>query len=104
MPHVITEKCLGERYGSCIQVCPTEAIHATQYKGQEFSCIDPETCIDCGACVPECPIGAIVPGDDSPQWAKINAELAPQSKNSPKPAVRPSNDPPRNPKNQLAKK
>ncbi|MBI4678376.1 MAG: ferredoxin family protein [Elusimicrobia bacterium] len=103
MPHVITEKCLGERYGACIQVCPTEAIHPTSYKGQEFMVIDPETCIDCGVCLPECPIGAIVIGDDSPQWTKINAELAPQAKNNPKPAPRPSNDPPRNPKNKFVK-
>lgn len=103
MPHVVTEKCIGELYAACIQVCPTEAIHAGKYKGQDFMVIDPETCIDCGVCLPECPIGAIVPGDDSPEWVKINAELAPQLKNAPKPKPRPTNDPPRNAKNKLVK-
>ena len=47
--------------------------------------IDPEVCIDCGVCLPECPIGAIVGSvDESPEWAKINAELTPEFKTHPK--------------------
>ena len=60
MPYVITNKCLGERYAACVDVCPVECIHPGDYQGQEFMIIDPEVCIDCGACLPECPIGAIV--------------------------------------------
>ena len=104
MPHVVTEKCLGEAYANCVEVCPTESFHSGTYKGEPFTAIDPETCIDCGACVPECPIGAIVGSvDESPEWARINAELTPQFKNNPKAAKRPANDPPRKPGNKLVK-
>ncbi|HBL18409.1 MAG: hypothetical protein A2X36_14440 [Elusimicrobia bacterium GWA2_69_24] len=104
MPHVINEKCLGEVYATCAEVCPVDAIHPGQYQGEAFMTIDPDTCIDCGVCLPECPIGAIVGStDDSPEWAKINAELAPQFKSNPKAPVRPANDPPRKPGNKLVK-
>ncbi len=103
MPHVITEKCLGERYASCVSVCPVDCIHPGDYKSEAFMIIDPETCIDCGACVPECPINAIVPSpDDDPAYAKINAELAATYKNNPKVPERPRNDPPKKPGNKLS--
>lgn len=103
MPHVITEKCLGERYASCVSVCPVDCIHPGDYKGEAFMIIDPETCIDCGACVPECPINAILPSpDDDPAYAKINAELAATYKNNPKVPERPRNDPPKKPGNKLS--
>ena len=102
MSHVITEKCLGERYASCVAVCPVDCIHPGDYKGEAFMIIDPETCIDCGACVPECPINAILPSpDDDPAYAKINAELAPTFKQHAKVAERPKNDPPKKPGNKL---
>ena len=102
MSHVITQKCLGERYASCVAVCPVDCIHPGSYKNEEFMIIDPETCIDCGACVPECPINAIVPSvDEDPSYAKINAELTPTFKQNPKVTERPKNDPPRKPGNKL---
>ncbi|MCM8775284.1 MAG: 4Fe-4S binding protein [Candidatus Omnitrophica bacterium] len=102
MAYVITEKCLGERYGTCAAVCPTDAIYPGEYKGEVFMVIDPTVCISCGACMPECPIGAIVESEDlSPEWARINAELAPMFKNNPKVSERPKNDPPRKPTNKL---
>jgi ferredoxin len=104
VPHVINEKCLGEVYATCAEVCPVDAIHPGQYKGEAFMAIDPDTCIDCGVCLPECPIGAIVGAvEDSPEWANINAELSPEFKTHPKTAVRPANDPPRKPGNKLVK-
>jgi ferredoxin len=100
MPHVITEKCLGEVYAACAQVCPVECIHPGKYRGEDFMVIDPEVCIDCGTCLQECPIGAIVGSvEEDPSWARINAELAPQFKDAPKPQPRPPNDPPRKPGN-----
>jgi ferredoxin len=65
--------------------------------------IDPAVCIDCGACLPECPIEAIVetPEEDQ-EYAKINADLSPKFKDNPKITPRPSNDPPRKPGNKLA--
>lgn len=104
MPYVITDKCLGERYATCQSVCPVECIHSGEYKGEAFMIIDPEVCIDCGVCLPECPIGAIVSSaDESPQWAVINKELTPQLKGSPKPTIRPPNEAPHKATNKLVK-
>ena len=103
MAQVIGEACLGEVYAACVDVCPTESVYPGQYQGQPFMVIDPESCIDCGVCLPECPIGAIMPADDNPEWAKINAELAPTFKGNPKATPRPANDPPRRPTNKLVK-
>ena len=103
MPYVIIEKCVGERYATCVSVCPVDCIHPGEYNGEQFMVIDPETCIDCGVCLPECPIEAIVEtGDIAPDWTKINAELAPSFKNNPPVEPRPINDPPRKPGNKLA--
>ncbi len=102
MSYVITEKCLGEQYGACAEVCPVDCIHPGNYKNETFMIIDPEVCITCGACLPVCPIGAIVESEDqSPEWAKINKELTPQFKGTPRITPRPSNDPPRKPGNKL---
>ncbi|AHX11272.1 4Fe-4S binding domain protein [Neorickettsia helminthoeca str. Oregon] len=56
MPHVVTEKCVKCKYTDCVEVCPVDCFH----EGEEYLVIDPEVCIDCGVCVPECPIEAIV--------------------------------------------
>ncbi len=100
MSYVITGKCLGERYATCVAVCPVDCMHPGEYKGEEFLVIDPEECIDCGACLPECPINAIVETEDeSPEWAEINKELSPEWKGNPAVEPRPANDPPRKPEN-----
>ncbi len=65
MTHIITSLCL--RDSGCVEVCPVECI--TPGKPQEqwpLFYIDPDTCIDCGACVPECPYAAIFPEDEVP--------------------------------------
>lgn len=96
MPSVIGEKCLGERYATCVDVCPVECIYPGEYRSEEFMVIDPELCTECAACLSECPIDAIVATEDeNPEWAKINAELAPQFKDNPPVEPRPVNDPPR---------
>ena len=82
MSYVITEKCLGERYATCVEVCPVDCIHPGDYEhdgdyGNEFMVIDPDACIDCSLCKPECPIDAIVETEDEdPEWAEINRQLA----------------------------
>jgi ferredoxin len=102
MAHVITEKCLGERYATCVSVCPVDAIYPGEYKGEAFMVIDPAVCITCGACLPECPIAAIVEAEDyDPVYAKINAELAPSFKDNPRVPERPKTDPPKKPENKL---
>jgi NAD-dependent dihydropyrimidine dehydrogenase PreA subunit len=108
MAHVITQKCISEIYYACGQVCPADCMHLIAQmpagypsEGQPMVCIDPNECIDCGACLPECPIGAIIDDPDADQyWAQINANLAPSYKGQ-KPAARAKNDPPRRPDNQL---
>ena len=73
MTYIIAEPCIDLKDKSCIDVCPVDCIH-------EFArmlVIDPEECIDCGACEPECPVEAIYPEDALPakweQFTRINA-------------------------------
>ena len=102
MSYVITEKCANERYAVCATVCPVECIHPIDYQGKPFMIIDPDVCIVCGLCLPECPIGAIVASEDEDQaFAKINKDLAPQCKDAPPAPERPKNDPPKRPDNKL---
>ena len=102
MPHVITDKCLGEQYASCVGVCPVDCIHPGNYKGEVFMVIDPLTCIDCGLCLPECPVGAIVSKiETNPEYTQINAQLAPVFGSHPRVTPRPANDPPRKPEHKL---
>jgi ferredoxin len=76
MTYVVMENCIRCKYTDCVDVCPVDAFR----EGPNFLVIDPEDCIDCDVCVPECPIEAILPEDDVPddQQAiiELNAELA----------------------------
>ncbi len=104
MPYVITEKCLGEVYANCVEVCPADCIHPGEYKAQAFMVIDPNECTECTSCYSTCPIGAIVESaEKNPEYGKINAELAPAFKNNPPATERPSNDPPKHPEYKLGK-
>ena len=102
MSYVIVEKCLGERYATCVAVCPVDCIYPGDYKGEAFMVIDPDVCITCGACLPECPVGAIVESEDyDPDYAKINADLSPEFQPNEKVPERPRDDPPHKPGNTL---
>jgi ferredoxin len=76
MAYVVTENCIKCKYTDCVEVCPVDCFH----EGPNFLVIDPEECIDCTLCVPECPINAIYAEDDLPaeltQYLDLNAELA----------------------------
>ncbi len=76
MTFVVTENCIKCKYTDCVDVCPVDCFH----EGPNFLVIDPEECIDCTLCEPECPIEAIFAEDDLPddqqQFIAINAELA----------------------------
>ena len=82
MAYIITEPCIGTKDTACVAVCPMECIHPTQdepeFESEKMLYIDPETCIDCGACEPECPVEAIFEEEYVPdQWKdyiKINAD------------------------------
>jgi ferredoxin len=74
MPHVVTDNCHLCRFTDCVTVCPVACFHADT----ERTYIDPEVCIDCGACIPACPVHAIYEiidmPDDQRQWIDIDAE------------------------------
>ncbi|WP_028312518.1 ferredoxin FdxA [Derxia gummosa] len=76
MTHVVTEQCIRCRYTDCVDVCPVDCFRA----GPNFLVIDPDECIDCAVCIPECPVNAIVAEEDVPAdqtaYIALNAELA----------------------------
>ncbi len=76
MAYVVTENCIKCKYTDCVEVCPVDCFR----EGPNFLVIDPEECIDCTLCVPECPVNAIFAEDDLPaeqqQFTALNAELA----------------------------
>jgi ferredoxin len=76
MTHVVTESCIKCKYCDCVLVCPVDCFR----EGANFLAIDPDECIDCTLCVPECPVEAIfaeedIPADQMP-FIALNAELA----------------------------
>tara|TARA_Y100001938_G_C7862677_1_gene316382 strand:+ start:322 stop:639 length:318 start_codon:yes stop_codon:yes gene_type:complete len=78
MPHVVGDACVRCRYTDCAEVCPVTCFHAAP----NMLVIDPEVCIDCGLCLPECPVDAIYVDDDLPEdqieYIQINAKLSQQ--------------------------
>ena len=78
MTYVIAEPCLDVKDKSCVEVCPVDCIHPTDGEGEPILYIDPDECIDCGACEPECPVEAIFAEEDLPeewiQLTEINAK------------------------------
>ena len=76
MAYVVTQPCFGCKYTDCVVVCPCESFH----EGEMMLYIDPESCIDCGACPSECPVEAIFYEADVPQeqreFIALNAEMA----------------------------
>jgi ferredoxin len=78
MSFVVTEACIRCKYTDCVAACPVECFH----EGPDFLVIDPAACIDCGVCVPECPVEAIFDEKDLPaeqrEYAELNRRLASQ--------------------------
>ena len=76
MTHVVTESCIKCRYTDCVDVCPVDCFKI----GPNFIVIDPDECIDCAVCIPECPVNAIYPEEDVPEdqreFIEINAHLS----------------------------
>ena len=75
MTYIIAEPCIDIKDRSCVDVCPVDCIH----EFDRILIIDPEECIDCGACEPECPVTAIFPEEDVPQtqrqFIQINRDV-----------------------------
>lgn len=78
MTMVVTEPCFGCKYTACVTVCPCECFH----EGESMLFIDPVECIECGACISECPSAAIFQEDVVPEiwrdYIALNREMAPQ--------------------------
>jgi len=82
MAYIIAEPCIGTKDTACVDACPVDCIHPKQdednYEGANQLYIDPVECIDCGACVPVCPVTAIFAEDELPEkweeYVKINAD------------------------------
>tara|TARA_Y100000992_G_scaffold93451_1_gene60171 strand:+ start:226 stop:501 length:276 start_codon:yes stop_codon:yes gene_type:complete len=76
MTHVVTAACVGHKYQDCVAVCPVDAFRELE----TYLVIDPDDCIDCGACIPECPVEAIFAEEDVPEdlieWVEKNEKEA----------------------------
>lgn len=76
MAYVVAEACIKCKYTDCVDVCPVDCFR----EGPNFLVIDPDECIDCTLCVPECPAEAIFAEDDVPadqkNYIELNAELS----------------------------
>ena len=79
MAYVIAEPCVDVLDQSCVSVCPVDCIHFEEGTDRKLF-IDPDECIDCAVCVPECPVNAIYAEDDVPgdqqSYIKLNVELS----------------------------
>ena len=67
MAYYITETCIDVKDKACVEVCPVDCIHPIDGEGEPMLYIDPDECIDCGACEPECPVEAIFAEEDVPE-------------------------------------
>lgn len=78
MTTTVTENCRRCRFTECVSVCPVDCFHGDEV----MLYIDPDICIDCGACIPLCPVQAIYEDTDIPpeqeRWIQLNAERAPK--------------------------
>lgn len=76
MTYVVGENCIRCKHTDCVSVCPVNCF----YEGPNFLVIHPDECIDCGLCVPKCPVNAIYPEDEVPEdqldFVSLNRELS----------------------------
>ena len=74
MAYVVTEACIKCKYMDCVEVCPVDCF----YEGENMVVINPNECIDCGVCEPECPAEAILPDTEGglDKWMELNATFS----------------------------
>jgi ferredoxin len=70
MTYIVNDKCIKCKFTDCVDVCPVDCF----YEGENMLVINPDECIDCGVCEPECPVGAIVSDteDGASDWLELN--------------------------------
>lgn len=74
MTYIVNDKCIACKYTDCVEVCPVDCF----YEGENMLVINPDECIDCGVCEPECPADAIRP-DTAPgadEWVEFNRKYS----------------------------
>ena len=75
MTYVVTDACIKCKYTDCVEVCPVDCF----YEGELMLVINPSECIDCGVCVPECPVDAIKPESEQLiDWIELNRKYSTQ--------------------------
>ncbi|NBX03204.1 MAG: ferredoxin family protein [Alphaproteobacteria bacterium] len=73
MTFVVTDACIKCKYTDCVEVCPVDCF----YEGENMLVINPDECIDCGVCEPECPAEAILPeSDELVKWVQLNRDMS----------------------------
>jgi ferredoxin len=77
MAYLVIDNCVRCKHMDCVEVCPVDCF----YEGENMLVINPDECIDCGVCVPECPVDAIVPDnaleeEDQEKWHEINLKYS----------------------------
>jgi ferredoxin len=77
MTYLVTDNCIKCKHTDCVAVCPVDCF----YEADNFLAINPDECIDCGVCEPECPVGAIVadnaiPPEEREKWDEINRRVS----------------------------
>jgi ferredoxin len=74
MTYLVTENCIKCKFMDCVEVCPVDCF----YEGENFLVINPDECIDCGVCEPECPAEAILPDteDGLDEWLELNTRFS----------------------------
>ena len=76
MTHIVSDSCIRCKYTDCVDVCPVDCFR----EGPNMLVIDPDECIDCAVCIPECPVNAIYAEEDVPadqlDFIKLNVELS----------------------------
>tara|TARA_B100001939_G_scaffold323997_1_gene315633 strand:+ start:588 stop:911 length:324 start_codon:yes stop_codon:yes gene_type:complete len=76
MAFIVTDSCIECKHTDCVEVCPVDCF----YEGENFLVINPDECIDCGLCEPECPVDAIISEEELPadqiEFIEINEELS----------------------------
>ena len=74
MTYLVNDNCIKCKHTDCVEVCPVDCF----YEGENMLVINPDECIDCGVCVPECPVDAIISESEDPEqkWYHVNLELS----------------------------
>jgi len=77
MSYYVTDNCIKCKHTDCVAVCPVDCF----YEADNFLAINPDECIDCGVCEPECPVNAIVSesvlsGEEREKWDEINRRVS----------------------------